>query len=190
MSEDQTIANEQATPKKRWYVVRIATGSEKRVLSSLEEHIALSGMEDKFGEVLVPTEDVIEMRGGKRRKTTRRFFPGYMLIQIEMSEETWHLIKQVTSVFGFVGGRSDRPTPISDKEIRAIQSKMQEGVDKPKPKTLYEPGEVVQVIDGPFADYDGVVEAVDYDKNRLRVSVLVFNRSTPVELEFSQVDKS
>lgn len=175
---------------KRWYVARIATGAEKQVLQSLEEHIALAGMEDKFGEIMVPTEEVVEMRSGKRRKSTRRFFPGYMLINMEMSEDAWHLIKKVTKVFGFVGGTSDRPAPISQKEVDAILERMQEGVDKPKPKTLYEPGEMVRVIDGPFADFDGVVEDVNYEKSRLRVSVLIFGRSTPVELEFSQVDKS
>jgi transcriptional antiterminator NusG len=147
-------------------------------------------MEDRFGEILVPTEEVVEMRGGQQRKSERKFFPGYVLVQMEMSDETWHLVKEVPRVMGFIGGKADRPAPISDKEADAILRRVQEGIEKPRPKVLFEPGEVVRVVDGPFHDFNGVVEDVDYDKNRLKVSVLIFGRSTPVDLEFSQVEKA
>jgi transcriptional antiterminator NusG len=150
----------------------------------------MHGMEDKFGEVLVPTEEVIEMRAGQKRKSERKFFPGYVLVQMVMDETSWHLVRSVPRVMGFIGGTSDRPAPISDKEADAILNRLQESVDKPKPKTLFEPGEVVRVSDGPFADFQGVVEEVDYEKSRLKVSVLIFGRSTPVELEFGQVEKA
>ena len=147
-------------------------------------------MEDRFGEILVPTEEVVEMRGGQQRKSERKFFPGYVLVQMEMSDETWHLVKEVPRVMGFIGGKADRPAPISDKEADAILQRVQEGIEKPRPKVLFEPGEVVRVVEGPFNDFNGVVEDVDYDKNRLKVSVLIFGRSTPVDLEFSQVEKA
>ena len=174
----------------RWYVVQAFSGYEGRVAKSLKEHIKMHGMEDKFGEVLVPTEEVIEMRAGQKRKSERKFFPGYVLVQMVMDETSWHLVRSVPRVMGFIGGTSDRPAPISDKEADAILNRLQESVDKPKPKTLFEPGEVVRVSDGPFADFQGVVEEVDYEKNRLKVSVLIFGRSTPVELEFGQVEKA
>ena len=174
----------------RWYVVQAFSGYEGRVAKSLKEHIKMHGMEEKFGEVLVPTEEVVEMRAGQKRKSERKFFPGYVLVQMVMDETSWHLVRSVPRVMGFIGGTSDRPAPISDKEADAILNRLQESVDKPKPKTLFEAGEVVRVSDGPFADFQGVVEEVDYEKSRLKVSVLIFGRSTPVELEFGQVEKA
>ena len=175
--------------KKRWYVVHVYSGYEQQAVRSLRERIKHSGMEDKFGEILVPTEEVVEMRGGQKRKSDRKFFPGYVLIQMEMDDDTWHLVKEVPKVMGFIGGTSDRPAPISDKEAERIMERIQEGATKPRPKVLFEPGEVVRVIDGPFADFNGVVEEVNYEKSRLRVAVTIFGRSTPVELEFGQVEK-
>jgi transcriptional antiterminator NusG len=175
---------------KRWYVVHAYSGFEQQVKRSLEERIRRFGMEERFGEILVPTEEVVEMRGGQQRKSERKFFPGYVLVQMEMSDETWHLVKEVPRVMGFIGGKADRPAPISDKEADAILRRVQEGIEKPRPKVLFEPGEVVRVVDGPFNDFNGVVEDVDYDKSRLKVSVLIFGRSTPVDLEFSQVEKA
>jgi transcriptional antiterminator NusG len=174
---------------KRWYVVHAYSGFEGQVKRSLEERIARAGMQDHFGEILVPTEEVVEMRGGQQRKSERKFFPGYVLVQMEMTDETWHLVKEVPKVMGFIGGTGDRPAPISDREADAILQRVREGVEKPRPKVLFEPGEVVRVIDGPFNDFNGVVEEVDYEKSRLKVSVLIFGRSTPVELEFGQVEK-
>jgi transcriptional antiterminator NusG len=173
----------------RWYVVHAYSGFENRVKQSLVERVARSGMEDKFGEILVPTEEVVEMREGQKRKSERKFFPGYVLVQMEMDDDTWHLVKEVPKVLGFIGGTSDRPAPITDKEANAILQRVQEGAEKPRPKVLFEPGEVVRVIDGPFNDFNGVVEEVNYEKSKLRVAVLIFGRSTPVELEFGQVEK-
>jgi transcriptional antiterminator NusG len=175
---------------KRWYVVHAYSGFEGQVKRSLQERVARAGMQDLFGEILVPTEEVVEMRAGTQRRSERKFFPGYVLVHMEMTDETWHLVKDVPKVMGFIGGTGDRPAPISDKEAEAILQRMQEGVDKPKPKVLFEPGEVVRVTEGPFNDFNGVVEEVDYDKSRLKVSVLIFGRSTPVDLEFSQVEKA
>lgn len=174
---------------KRWYVVHAYSGFEKHVKRSLQERVKRAGMEDQFGEILVPTEEVVEMRGGQKRKSERKFFPGYVLVQMEMNEATWHLVKDCPKVMGFIGGTADKPAPISDREAAAILQRVEDGVEKPKPKTLFEPGEVVRVIDGPFADFNGVVEEVNYEKSRLQVAVLIFGRSTPVELEFSQVEK-
>ena len=174
---------------KRWYVVHAYSGFEAQVKRSLEERIKRFGMEDNFGQILVPTEEVVEMRGGQQRKSERKFFPGYVLVQMEMTDETWHLVKDVPRVMGFIGGTGDRPAPISDREADSILHRVQEGVEKPRPKVLFEPGEVVRVIDGPFNDFNGVVEDVDYEKSRLKVSVLIFGRSTPVDLEFGQVEK-
>jgi transcriptional antiterminator NusG len=173
----------------RWYVVHAYSGFENRVKQSLVERVARSGVQDKFGEILVPTEEVVEMREGQKRKSERKFFPGYVLVQMEMDDDTWHLVKEVPKVLGFIGGTSDRPAPITDKEANAILQRVQEGAEKPRPKVLFEPGEVVRVIDGPFNDFNGVVEEVNYEKSRLRVAVLIFGRSTPVELEFGQVEK-
>ncbi len=174
---------------KRWYVVHAYSGFEKHVKRSLGERVELAGMEDQFGEILVPTEEVVEMRGGQKRKSERKFFPGYVLVQMEMNDATWHLVKDCPKVMGFIGGTADKPAPISDREAEAILQRVEDGVEKPKPKTLFEPGEVVRVVDGPFADFNGVVEEVNYEKSRLHVAVLIFGRSTPVELEFGQVEK-
>jgi len=147
-------------------------------------------MADLFGDVLVPTEEVVEMKGGQKRRSDRKFFPGYVLVEMEMTDDTWHLVKDVPKVMGFIGGTAERPAAISQKEADAILNRVQEGVDKPRPKVLFEPGEMVRVVDGLFNDFNGVVEDVDYDKSRLKVAVLIFGRSTPVELEFHQVEKS
>ncbi|OOZ36028.1 transcription termination/antitermination protein NusG [Solemya velesiana gill symbiont] len=175
---------------KRWYVVHAYSGFEAQVKRSLEERIERYGMQDMFGEILVPTEEVVEMRAGQQRRSERKFFPGYVLVNMEMTDDTWHLVKDVPKVMGFIGGTGDKPAPISEKEANAILHRVQEGVEKPRPKVLFEPGEVVRVIDGPFNDFNGVVEDVDYEKSRLKVSVLIFGRSTPVDLEFGQVEKS
>ncbi len=174
---------------KRWYVVHAYSGYESQVKRSLEEAVRRQGMEEEFGEILVPTEEVVEMRGGQQRKSERKFFPGYVLVQMDMNERTWHLVKDTPRVMGFIGGTSDKPAPITDREADAILQRVQEGVEKPRPKVLFEPGEVVRVTDGPFSDFNGVVEEVNYEKSRLRVAVLIFGRSTPVELEFGQVEK-
>lgn len=173
-----------------WYVVHAFSGYEARVKKSLEERIAISGLQDRFGEILVPTEEVVEMRGGQQRKSERKFFPGYVLVQMEMDDTTWHLVKEIPRVMGFIGGTGDRPTPLSDREADTILQRVQEGAEKPRPKVMFEPGEVVRVTDGPFTDFNGVVEDVNYEKSRLRVAVLIFGRSTPVELEFVQVEKA
>ena len=174
---------------KRWYVVHAYSGFEKQVQRSLKDRIARSGMEDMFGEVLVPTEEVVEMKKGVKRKSERKFFPGYVLVEMEMNEDSWHLVKDVPKVMGFIGGKQDKPAPISQKEADAILNRVAEGVDKPKPKVLFEPGEMVRVIDGPFNDFNGTVEEINYEKSRLRVAVSIFGRSTPVELDFQQVEK-
>ena len=175
---------------KRWYVIHAYSGYEKQVKRSLEDRIARADLEEMFGDVLVPTEEVVEMKGGQKRRSDRKFFPGYVLVEMEMTDDTWHLVKDVPKVMGFIGGTAERPAPISPKEADAILDRLQEGADKPRPKVLFEPGEMVRVVDGPFNDFNGVVEDVDYDKNRLKVAVLIFGRSTPVELEFHQVEKS
>ncbi|MBI5451208.1 MAG: transcription termination/antitermination protein NusG [Gammaproteobacteria bacterium] len=174
---------------KRWYVVHVYSGFENQVARSMKERVQHTPLESMFGDVLVPTEEVVEMRAGQKRKSDRKFFPGYVLIQMEMNEETWHFVKEVPKVMGFIGGTSDRPAPISDREAQRIMDRIQEGVEKPRPKVLFEPGEVVRVVDGPFSDFNGVVEEVNYEKDRLRVAVTIFGRSTPVELSFSQVEK-
>jgi len=175
---------------KRWYVIHAFSGFEKQVQRSLTERITRAGMEDMFGDVLVPTEEVVEMKGGQKRRSDRKFFPGYVLVEMEMNDETWHLVKEVPKVMGFIGGTSDKPAAISQKEADTILSRVQEGVDKPRPKILFEPGEMVRVVDGPFNDFNGTVEEVNYEKSRLRVAVLIFGRSTPVELNFHQVEKA
>ena len=173
----------------RWYVVHAYSGFEGKVKLSLEERIERFGMQDRFGEILVPKEEVVEMKEGQQRRSERKFFPGYVLVQMDMDDDTWHLVKDTPKVMGFIGGTSDKPAPITNKEADAILHRVQEGVDKPKPKVLFEVGEVVRVTDGPFNDFNGVVEEVNYDKSKLRVAVLIFGRSTPVELEFGQVEK-
>lgn len=175
---------------KRWYVVHAYSGYESFVMQELKQRIRRDSMEDFFGEILVPTEEVVEMRGGQKRRSERKFFPGYVLVKMVLNDETWHLVKSVPRVLGFIGGTSDRPAPISDKEAMSILQQVEDGVSKPKPKVLFEPGEVVRVIDGPFADFSGVVDEVNYEKSRLIVEVLIFGRSTPVELDFSQIEKT
>ena len=175
--------------EKRWYVVHAYSGFEQQVMKMLKERIARSDIGDSFGEVLVPTEEVVEMRDGQRRKSDRMFFPGYVLVNMAMDDDTWHLVKSVPKVMGFIGGSSDNPAPISDAEADTILQRVQEGTDKPRPKILFEPGQLVRVVDGPFNDFSGVVEEVDYDKSRVKVAVLIFGRSTPVELDFAQVEK-
>lgn len=172
-----------------WYVVHAYSGFENQVKRSLEDRIKRFGLEDKFGQILVPTEEVVEMRDGQKRKSDRKFFPGYVLVQMEMADDSWHLVKDCPKVMGFIGGTSDKPTPITEKEAQNILNRIQEGAEKPKPKVLFEVGEVVRVTDGPFTDFNGVVEEVNYEKSRLRVAVSIFGRSTPVELEFGQVSK-
>lgn len=175
---------------KKWYVVHAYSGFEKQVQRSLEERVKLAELEDKFGKILVPTEEVVEMKAGQRRKSERKFFPGYVLVEMDMDEQSWHLVKDCPKVMGFIGGTADKPAPISDAEAKAILNRVEDSTEKPKPKTLFEAGEVVRVVDGPFADFNGVVEEVNYDKSKLQVAVLIFGRSTPVELEFSQVEKA
>ena len=174
---------------RRWYVVHAYSGFEQQVKRLLQERIRRSGLQESFGEVLVPTEEVVEMRAGQRRRSDRKFFPGYVLVNMTMDDATWHLVKSVPKVMGFIGGSSDRPAPISDREADEILQRVQEGVDKPRPKVLFAPGEVIRVVDGPFKDFSGTVEEVNYEKSRLRLEVSIFGRSTPVELEFSQVEK-
>lgn len=180
----------EAEEKKRWYVIQAMVGFESQVVKNLKENIRVHQLEDKFGDILVPTEEVIEIKSGQKRRSERKFFPGYVLVNMVMDEETWHTVRRTPRVLGFIGGTSDRPAPISEKEAMAIMDRIQEGAAKPRPKTLFEPGEVVRVIEGPFADFNGVVEEVNYEKSRLRVAVLIFGRSTPVELEFGQVEKT
>jgi len=184
MTTDQTL------PKKRWYVVHAYSGFEKYVMQALQERIRVDGLEDKFGEIMVPTEEVVELRAGQKRKSERKFFPGYVLVEMVMNEETWHLVRSIPKVLGFIGGTSDKPAPISPKEADTILQRMQDSSEKPKPKVLFEVGEVVRVTNGPFADFNGVVEEVNYEKSRLRVAVMIFGRSTPVELQFDQVEKA
>jgi len=174
---------------KRWYVVHAYSGFEKSVMRSLDERISRSGLDEQFGDVLVPTEEVVEMRDGKKRKSDRKFFPGYVLVNMEMNDDTWHLVRNVPKVLGFIGGTKEKPAAITDAEADMILQRVQDGVDAPKPKVLFEVGEVVRVIDGPFNDFSSVVEEVNYDKNKLQVAVLIFGRSTPVELDFTQVEK-
>lgn len=175
---------------KRWYVVHAYSGFEKSVQRALKERIARAGMEHLFGQILVPVEEVVEMKSGQKSITERKFFPGYVLVEMEMNDESWHLVKSTPKVTGFVGGTANKPTPISEREVEKIMQQMQEGVDKPRPKVLWELGEVVRVKEGPFTDFHGSVEDVNYDKSKLRVMVTIFGRATPVELDFSQVEKT
>ena len=184
---------------KRWYVVHAYSGFEKSVAQALRDRIARLEMQERFGDVIVPTEEVVEMRGGQKRRSERKFFPGYVLVQIathddggipRIDNESWHLVKETPRVMGFIGGTADKPLPISDREADTILQRVQDGVEKPRPKVLFEAGEMVRVTDGPFNDFNGVVEEVNYEKSRVRVAVLIFGRSTPVELEFGQVEKA
>ena len=174
---------------KRWYVVHAYSGFEKSVSRALEERINRAGMRDKFGQILVPVEEVVELKGGQKSISERKFFPGYILVEMELNDDTWHLVKNTNKVSGFVGGSSNKPTPISQKEVDKIMAQMQEGAEKPRPKVLFEVGEMVRVKDGPFTDFNGNVEEVNYEKNKLKVTVTIFGRATPVELDFAQVEK-
>jgi transcriptional antiterminator NusG len=173
----------------RWYVVQAYSGFEKRVQLSLQTRIDRSDLKDQFGQVLVPTEDVVELKNGQKRTSERKFFPGYVLVQMTMSDAAWHLVKSVPRVSGFVGGTSTQPVPISDQEAQAILQQVVEGAEHPRPKYTFAPGEVVRVTDGPFQEFNGTVEDVNFEKSKLRVAVTIFGRSTPVELSFSQVEK-
>ena len=175
----------------RWYVIHAYSGFEKSVQRALLDRISRAGMQDMFGKILVPTEEVVEMKSGQKSISERKFFPGYVLIEMDMTDEAWHLVKNTAKVTGFVGGAHGRkPPPISEKEVQSILQQIQEGVEKPKPKVLFEIGEAVRVKEGPFIDFHGSVEDVNYDKSKLRVSVTIFGRATPVELEFGQVEKA
>jgi transcriptional antiterminator NusG len=178
-----------APSNKRWYVVHAYSGMEKAVERNLRERIDRSDLQDKFGRILVPMEEVVELRNGKKAVTERRFFPGYVLVEMEMADDSWHLVKHTNKVTGFVGGAKNRPSPISEAEVMKIVNQMQEGIEKPKPKTLWSVGELVRIKDGPFTDFNGAIEDVNYDKSKLRVAVTIFGRSTPVELDFAQVEK-
>lgn len=194
MSEElNVVATEAAVPAglpKRWYVVHAYSGMEKAVERNLRERIDRAGMQDKFGRILVPTEEVVELKNGKKAVTERRFFPGYVLVEMVMEDDTWHLVKHTSKVTGFVGGAKNRPAPISEAEVMKIVNQMQEGIEKPRPKVEWTVGEIVRVKEGPFTDFNGSVEDVNYEKSRVRVSVMIFGRSTPVELEFSQIEKT
>ncbi|CAL1329043.1 transcription termination/antitermination protein NusG [Candidatus Providencia siddallii] len=176
--------------KKRWYVIQTFSGFESRVAQSLQEYIKIHYMENYFGEILVPTEEVVEIRSGQRRKSERKFFPGYVLVQMIMNDNSWYLVRSVPRVMGFIGGTSDKPAPISDKEVDLITNRLQKAGDKPRPKILFEPGEIIRVSEGPFVDFNGVVEEIDYEKSRLKVSISIFGRATTVELNFSQIEKT
>ncbi|NGM86304.1 transcription termination/antitermination protein NusG [Parapusillimonas sp. SGNA-6] len=175
---------------KRWYVVHVYSGMEKSVHKALLERIERAGLETSFGRILVPSEEVIEVKGGKKSISERRIFPGYVLVEMDLTDETWHLVKNTNRVTGFLGGSGNRPAPISDREVEKILSQMEEGVEKPKPKVLFDVGEMVRVKEGPFADFNGNVEEVNYEKSKVRVSVTIFGRATPVELDFGQVEKT
>jgi transcriptional antiterminator NusG len=177
-------------PDLRWYVVHAYSGMEKAVERNIRERILRAGMQDKFGDILVPTEEVVEIKNGQKRTSERRFYPGYVLVQMIMSDDTWHLVKHTNKVTGFVGGAKNRPSPISDEEVAKILGQMVEGVEKPRHKVEFVVGEYVRVKDGPFTDFNGTVDEVNYEKSKVRVSVTIFGRATPVELEFSQVEKT
>ncbi len=179
-----------APSTKRWYVVHAYSGMEKAVERNLRERIDRAGMQDKFGRILVPTEEVVELKNGKKAVTERRFFPGYVLVEMDMADDTWHLVKHTSKVTGFVGGARNRPAPISQSEVMKIVNQMQEGVDKPRPKVEWTVGEFIRVKEGPFTDFNGAVEEVNYEKSKVRVSVTIFGRATPVELDFAQVEKA
>ena len=191
MSEPQAVATPSAAPASplRWYVVHAYSGMEKAVERNLRERIERAGMQSKFGRILVPTEEVVELKHGKKSVSERRFFPGYVLVEMLMDDESWHLVKHTSKVTGFVGGAKNRPSPISEAEVMKIVTQMQEGIEKPKPKVEWQVGELVRVKDGPFTDFNGAVEDVNYDKSKVRVSVTIFGRATPVELDFAQVEK-
>ncbi len=174
---------------KKWYVVHAYSGFEKNVSRALQERIELSALQEFFGEIMVPVEEVVEMRGGQKRRSERKFFPGYVLVEMELNDDTWHLVKETPRVMGFIGGKADHPAPLTESEANAILDRVAAGSDKATPKTIFEAGEIVRVIDGPFNDFNGVVEQVNYEKSKVQVAVTIFGRSTPVELDFGQVEK-
>ncbi len=203
-SKDETVRDSSSHPKKsseaiekkmtdnkmHWYVVQVRSSYEGKVLEALNSRIKQAGLTEKFGQIIVPTEEVVDIRQGRKRKTSRKFYPGYVLVEMQMDEDSWYLVQKTPGITKFIGGTSDKPVSLSDEEVDKIQQQMQAGADKPRPKVLYEVGEVVRVTDGPFAEFNGEVQEVNYEKNRLRVSVIIFGRSTPVELEFGQVKKA
>ena len=186
----QILATAPSNPDLRWYVVHAYSGMEKAVERNIIERINRAGMQDKFGRILVPMEEVVEVKNGQKKTTERKFFPGYVLVEMVMNDDTWHLVKHTNKVTGFVGGAKNRPAPISEAEVMKIVNQMQEGTEKPRHKVEFEVGEFVRVKDGPFTDFNGSVEDVNYEKNKVRVAVTIFGRSTPVELEFSQIEKT
>ena len=185
-----TMLEAAANPDFRWYVVQAYSGMERAVERNLQERITRADMQDKFGRILVPTEEVVEVKNGQKRTTERKFFPGYVLVEMVMDDDTWHLVKHTNKVTGFVGGAKNRPAPISEDEVMKIVNQMQEGTDKPRHKVEFEVGEYVRVKEGPFTDFNGTVEEVNYEKSKVRVSVTIFGRATPVELEFAQIEKA
>jgi transcription termination/antitermination protein NusG len=189
-SQEPAAPAKPVNPDLRWYVVHAYSGMEKAVERNIRERIARAGMQDFFGEILVPTEEVVEIKNGQKRTSERRFYPGYVLVQMVMNDESWHLVKHTNKVTGFVGGAKNRPAPISEEEVAKILGQMEEGVEKPRHKVEFVVGEYVRVKDGPFTDFNGTVEEVNYEKSKVRVSVTIFGRATPVELEFSQVEKT
>jgi transcriptional antiterminator NusG len=189
-SPASVLATAPTNPDLRWYVVHAYSGMEKAVERNIVERITRAGMQDKFGRILVPMEEVVEIKNGQKKTTERKFFPGYVLVEMVMDDDTWHLVKHTNKVTGFVGGAKNRPAPISEAEVLKIVNQMQEGADKPRHKVEFVVGEYVRVKDGPFTDFNGSVEDVNYEKNKVRVAVTIFGRSTPVELEFSQVEKT
>ncbi|MBR7780754.1 transcription termination/antitermination protein NusG [Undibacterium luofuense] len=188
---EQGAAPEVSVPKsaKKWYAVHAYSGMEKSVQRALTERIERAEMQDKFGRILVPTEEVIEVRNGRKAVTERRLFPSYVFVEMEMTDDTWHLVKNTSKVTGFIGGKANKPSPIPMHEVDKILQQMQDGVEKPRPKVLYEVGEIVRIKEGPFTDFNGMIEEVNYEKSKIRVTVTIFGRATPVELEFAQVEK-
>jgi len=186
----QVLATAPSNPDLRWYVVHAYSGMEKAVERNIIERINRAGMQDKFGRILVPMEEVVEIKNGQKKTTERKFFPGYVLVEMVMDDDTWHLVKHTNKVTGFVGGAKTRPSPISEAEVKKIVSQMQEGTEKPRHKVEFVVGEFVRVKDGPFTDFNGSVEDVNYEKSKVRVAVTIFGRATPVELEFSQIEKT
>jgi len=190
LAESVMPAPTNSNPDLRWYVVHAYSGMEKAVERNILERINRSGMQDKFGRILVPMEEVVEVKNGQKKTTERKFFPGYVLVEMVMDDDTWHLVKHTNKVTGFVGGTKNRPAPISEAEVSKIVNQMQQGTEKPRHKVEFMVGEFVRIKDGPFTDFNGSVEDVNYDKSKVRVSVTIFGRSTPVELEFSQIEKT
>ena len=184
------VAVKKAPAKKKWFVIHARSGYEAKVKVAIEEAVSREGIEDLIGEIMIPTEQVVELKGGKKKETERKFFPGYMLIKMELTEPSWLLVKNTNNVIGFIGGSSGKPSPITQREVDRIFARVQEGVDKPKPKVAFQPGEEVLVISGPFNEFNGSVESVNYEKSLLTVEVLIFGRTTAVELEFTQVEKT